>query len=604
MDRGLPRTEPGQHRQMITKVLDQDNMDRRLPRYWTRTTSTDDYQATLTTVNNIPVNFTNNHNHPGDTIGLAAFVFLNNVKKRCREQTEPMPSVFDEELGNLYDKDFDADVEDMIQKIPTFNSCKSSLYRSRSKVMPKLPATQGDIDLQGRWKETSSGSRFLLCDDTNAIGERIIVFGTDNNLQRLAESSTTFVFRLKDVTKQNMLAKIAASSKVENSTKSGVGCSEDDDGGGVDLHIDDGKCTGIDNILPVSHDVKMAANMKLFVYLGLCTVNLFFLVSADVPIVVNTWPFTNATIGAWTRLYTQKGSSVDAVVAGCQVCQTQRCDGTVGYGGDPDEEGEVTLDAMIMNGKTMDVGAVGCIRRVKDAIGVARAVMDHTGHTLLVGELATKFAVEMGFKEENLSTPRSDKIYQDWKNNHCQPNFRKNVTPDPTQNCGPYRPLRQDISNIKRDNSRKRYNVERRNHDTIGMVAIDADGHVAAGTSTNGLNHKIPGRVGDSPIMGAGAYARNGVGGAASTGDGDVMMRFLPAFNAVNLMSMGVDPNTAAEKVLIPIKEFYPTFRGAVITVNSDGIVGAACHGFAVFQFSVADVASQGVHIHYKNCSN
>ncbi|XP_069129820.1 N(4)-(Beta-N-acetylglucosaminyl)-L-asparaginase-like isoform X1 [Argopecten irradians] len=344
----------------------------------------------------------------------------------------------------------------------------------------------------------------------------------------------------------------------------------------------------------------MAASLSFVLCLSVST--LFYEVSAGLPIVVNTWPFTNATMGAWTRMYTEKGSSVDAVVAGCRVCQTEQCDGTVGYGGDPDEKGEVTLDAMIMDGKTMDVGAVGCIRRIKDAIGVARAVMDHTGHTLLVGELATKFAVEMGFKEENLSTARSDKIYKDWKNSHCQPNFRKNVTPDPTQNCGPYTPLHTGFT--RGDYSRKRYNVDRRNHDTIGMVAIDSNGYVAAGTTTNGLNHKVPGRVGDSPIMGAGAYARNGVGGSASTGDGDVMMRFLPSFHAVNLMSMGMDPNTAAEKVLVPIKESYPTFSGAVITVNSQGIVGAACHGFAVFQFSVVDLASQGVHIHYKTCSN
>ncbi|XP_033742083.1 N(4)-(Beta-N-acetylglucosaminyl)-L-asparaginase-like isoform X2 [Pecten maximus] len=331
--------------------------------------------------------------------------------------------------------------------------------------------------------------------------------------------------------------------------------------------------------------MKMAAAMDVLLYLVVSTLYLFFAVSAGVPIVVNTWPFTNATVGAWTRLYNEKGSSVDAVVAGCRVCQTQQCDGTVGYGGDPDEEGEVTLDAMIMDGKTMEVGAVGCIRRIKDAIGVARAVMDHTGHSLLVGELATKFAVEMGFKEENLSTSRSDKIYKDWKSYHCQPNFRKSVTPDPKHNCGPYSSLGLKESYTKGDNSRKRYNVQRRNHDTIGMVAIDANGHVAAGTTTNGLDHKIPGRVGDSPIMGAGAYARNGVGGSASTGDGDVMMRFLPSFNAVNLMSMGVDPNTAAEKALIPIKEFYPTFSGAVITVNNAGIVGAACHGFDITFF-------------------
>ncbi|KAJ8298233.1 hypothetical protein KUTeg_024764, partial [Tegillarca granosa] len=126
----------------------------------------------------------------------------------------------------------------------------------------------------------------------------------------------------------------------------------------------------------------------------------------------------------WKELTTGNGTAVDAVVTGCSECETQQCRDTVGYGGHPDENGETTLDAMIMDGRTMDVGAVGCLRKIKSAIAVARAVMDHTDHTLLAGELATQFAVEMGFNEDDLHTNRSIELWKQWKSNNCQPNHR------------------------------------------------------------------------------------------------------------------------------------------------------------------------------------
>lgn len=116
-------------------------------------------------------------------------------------------------------------------------------------------------------------------------------------------------------------------------------------------------------------------------------------------------------------------SAIDALVEGCSVCEREQCDGTVGYGGSPDENGETTLDAMIMDGNTMNVGAVAALRDVKDAIAVARHVLENTKHTLLVGEQATDFAVMMGFQRESLQTERSREMWQQWKNNHCQPNF-------------------------------------------------------------------------------------------------------------------------------------------------------------------------------------
>ncbi|XP_052076203.1 N(4)-(Beta-N-acetylglucosaminyl)-L-asparaginase-like isoform X2 [Mytilus californianus] len=257
------------------------------------------------------------------------------------------------------------------------------------------------------------------------------------------------------------------------------------------------------------------------------TLSLIINVSSQyLPIVINTWFVSNATNAAWEELTVHGGSAVDAVVAGCSQCEASQCRGTVGFGGDPDENGETTLDAMIMDGKTMDVGAVAALRMVKPAIAVARAVMDYTEHTLLVGDQASLFAKDMGFTVETLTTNKS---YIDWKNwidNKCQPNFRQNVIPNPKTSCGPYKPKKRIEQHLS---SRMNFGISPNNHDTIGMIAIDKNGNISAGTSTNGLSHKVPGRVGDSPLMGAGSYAMNGAGGAACTGDGDIMMRFLPS---------------------------------------------------------------------------
>ena len=148
--------------------------------------------------------------------------------------------------------------------------------------------------------------------------------------------------------------------------------------------------------------------------INICLIVLISLVHASLPIVINTWPWTNATQAAWDTMQAT-GYAMDAAEAGCRKCQIEQCDGTVGYGGSPDSTGHTTLDAMIMDGTAMDVGAVGDLQNIRDAVGVARAVLEHTSHTLLAGNQATDFAVQMGFEVQSLETEHSLDIWSNWK---------------------------------------------------------------------------------------------------------------------------------------------------------------------------------------------
>ncbi|XP_047023742.1 N(4)-(Beta-N-acetylglucosaminyl)-L-asparaginase-like isoform X3 [Helicoverpa zea] len=271
----------------------------------------------------------------------------------------------------------------------------------------------------------------------------------------------------------------------------------------------------------------------------------------NVPVVITTWWFSNATVKAWEVLK-EGGTALDAVEQGASVCEVQQCDGTVGYGGSPDENGETTLDALIMDGRTMNVGAVAALRRIKSAISVARHVLEHTKHSFLAGELATQFAVQMGFHEESLTTAHSKQLWLKWHNeNHCQPNFWMGVKPDPTKQCGPYHEIKK---NSFRDTQPEVHMiVDRYNHDTIGMVAVDSNGDVAAGTSTNGAKYKIPG------------------------------------FLAVEEMRRGASPTDATQTAVKRIAAHYPDFMGAVIALTKTGQYGAACHGIPTFPFVVQD---------------
>ncbi|XP_020579230.1 probable isoaspartyl peptidase/L-asparaginase 3 isoform X2 [Phalaenopsis equestris] len=311
--------------------------------------------------------------------------------------------------------------------------------------------------------------------------------------------------------------------------------------------------------------------------------------SEPFPVVVSTWPFVEAVRAAW-RVVTAGFSAIDAVVDGCSTCEELRCDGTVGPGGSPDENGETTLDALLMNGSTMEVGAVAAMRFVKDGIKAAKLVMEHTEHTLIVGEMASIFAISMGLHgPSNLSSPESLEKWIRWKRNSCQPNFRKNVIP--TNSCGPYY-----LSDAASTLAKKSLGELGKNFPEYNMLVASKAGRIAVGTSTNGATFKIPGRVGDGPIAGSSAYADDEVGACGATGDGDIMMRFLPCYQVVESMRRGMEPKLAAADAISRIARKYPNFVGAIFALNKNGVHAGACHGWT-FQYSVRTSSMKEVEV-------
>lgn len=327
------------------------------------------------------------------------------------------------------------------------------------------------------------------------------------------------------------------------------------------------------------------------------------------PLIVNTWsgPFTSATDAAFLSL-ANSSNALDAVQAGCQACQNNQCDHTVGFGGSPDESCETTLDALIIDGETLNAGAVANLRRVKDAIGVARHVLDYTRHTLLAGEQATQFALENGFEEEDLSTQDSLKTCYGWRKSHCQPNYRVNVQPDPFSFCGPYSPLSTTTTITSSSNSQihshshshshsnSHSHSQQASHDTLSLIALHPSSSMAACTTTNGASHKIPGRVGDGPIPGSGSYVDSSVGGCGATGDGDVMMRFLPCYQAVESLRRGLGPQEAADDAVRRILAKYPDAKTGIVVVDSRGEHAAAASGWE-FSYSYRGVGMERTEV-------
>jgi L-asparaginase/N4-(beta-N-acetylglucosaminyl)-L-asparaginase len=264
------------------------------------------------------------------------------------------------------------------------------------------------------------------------------------------------------------------------------------------------------------------------------------------PVFLSTWGHGKPANERAAEVFKGGGSLLDAIEKGINVPENDPNVTSVGYGGIPNAEGVVELDAAIMDGGRHRAGSVCSLHMIKNPISVARLVMEKTRHTTLAGEGAFRFALKMGFEPQTLLTAQSLKAWQDWKAN----------------------PHRQT------------YWVTPENHDTIGMVATDGKGHVVAGCSTSGTAFKIPGRVGDSPLVGCGVYADDNVGAASATGDGDLMTNYCTSLSIVHLMARGASPQDACMELLKHMVKTDPQNKEAgvaVIAINTRGEIGAAC---------------------------
>ncbi|MEO2072847.1 MAG: N(4)-(beta-N-acetylglucosaminyl)-L-asparaginase [Zunongwangia sp.] len=261
---------------------------------------------------------------------------------------------------------------------------------------------------------------------------------------------------------------------------------------------------------------------------------------SSLPIAIATWNFHEATKRAGALL-DNGTSALDAVEQGVMVEEANLKNTTVGNGGAPDRDGNVTLDACIMapNG---NAGSVVYLKNIEHPVSVARKVMEDTPHVMLAGEGALQFAIQNGFKKQNLLTEDSEKAWKEWLKEKK------------------YKPI---------------INIE--NHDTIGMLCIDKDGDIAGACTTSGLAYKMNGRVGDSPIIGSGLYVDNEVGAAAATGMGEAIMKSVGSFLVVELMRNGKSPQEACKEAIERIvrkNDNYNDFQACFIAINKDGKVG------------------------------
>ena len=271
------------------------------------------------------------------------------------------------------------------------------------------------------------------------------------------------------------------------------------------------------------------------------------------PLVIATWENLKATEAA-ANIIEGDGDALDAVEAGARVPEADPNDKSVGYGGLPDAKGIVTLDACIMD-SLGNCGSVMGLEGYVHAISVARKVMEQTPHVILVGEGASRFAREQGFPTRDLLTEASRQQWMEWKKNED------------------YQPV---------------INIE--NHDTIGMLAMDADGALAGACTTSGLAYKMRGRVGDSPVIGAGLYVDPEVGGATATGLGEEVVRTVGSFLIVELMRQGKSPQEACEegvRRILARKKGKPDFQIGFIALNTRGETGGYCihPGFTYRQY-------------------
>ena len=270
------------------------------------------------------------------------------------------------------------------------------------------------------------------------------------------------------------------------------------------------------------------------------------------PIILSTWNHgLPANDVAW-KVLENDGSAMDAAEAGARVAEADPTITSVGFGGLPDEQGNVTLDACVMDSNG-NAGSVAFLQNIKHPVSVARKVMEDTKHVMLVGEGARLFALSQGFEEMDLLTVESRQAWKEWDKN------RREMTPHET-------------------------------HDTISVLVQDKNGDLAGACTTSGWAYKLHGRVGDSPIIGAGLFVDNEIGCAAATGLGEEVIKTTGSFLVVELMRQGYDPTVACEEALNRVIKAHngkPDFQIGYIALRKDGEIGSACLKWS-FEYALA----------------
>ncbi|MDA1272966.1 MAG: N(4)-(beta-N-acetylglucosaminyl)-L-asparaginase [Verrucomicrobia bacterium] len=291
-------------------------------------------------------------------------------------------------------------------------------------------------------------------------------------------------------------------------------------------------------------------------------------VSGEKPVFVSTWPFGKAANEKALQVLADGGSLLDAVEQGIWVTESDAENRSVGLSGFPDAAGVVQLDACIMFGPGHKAGSVAAVEGIRHPISVARRVMEKTPHVMLAGDGARQFAIEEGLESVEIN---SREMHQSWWKKRAEKNRETEE---------PQRP--KDI---------------RENHDTIALLALGLDGSLAGGCSTSGWGGKIPGRVGDSPIIGSGLYVDNEIGAAGATGLGENVMRYCGSFLVVEYMRQGLHPEEACAETIRRIARLDP--KGFDLSINfialdKQGRFGAAGTGQG-FEFSVTSTTTSRV---------
>jgi N4-(beta-N-acetylglucosaminyl)-L-asparaginase len=331
---------------------------------------------------------------------------------------------------------------------------------------------------------------------------------------------------------------------------------------------------------------------------------------ANRPVIVSSANGLRATARA-SEILLAGGRPIDAVVAGVNIIEDDPADDSVGYGGLPNEEGVVELDASVMDGATGGAGAVAGLHGIKNPSKVAQLVMERTDHVLLVGQGAQRFALAHGFKIEDLLTDESRRIWLTWRETHSQVDDwgPSEFQAEPGTSPPSMAPKARLAPSLDPFTARARWCAAHPPTGTISCLALDAAGNLAGVTTTSGLAFKIPGRVGDSPLIGCGLYVDNEVGAAGSTGRGEEVIKINGARIVVENMRRGMPPRDACLDALQRIVDRYksrgrPAWQVNFYAVNKDGAhAGAAIwdmtgnhEGPKRAQYAVFDGTTNALH--------